>query len=41
MTGDLLALACTAAIEAGDLLAGQRGRPAVIATKSRQTDVVT
>jgi myo-inositol-1(or 4)-monophosphatase len=41
MTGDLLALACTAAVEAGDLLAGQRGRPAVVATKSSPTDVVT
>jgi myo-inositol-1(or 4)-monophosphatase len=41
MTGDLLALACTAAMEAGELLAGQHGRPAVVSTKSSPTDVVT
>jgi myo-inositol-1(or 4)-monophosphatase len=38
---DLLALACTAAVAAGDLLAGHSGRPAVLATKSSPTDVVT
>ncbi len=41
MTGDLLALACTAATEAGELLAGQHGRPVVVGTKSSPTDVVT
>jgi myo-inositol-1(or 4)-monophosphatase len=41
MTGNLLALALTAALEAGELLAGQRGRPAVVGTKSSLTDVVT
>ena len=37
----LLALACRAALEAGDLLARQHGRPAVVGTKSSPTDVVT
>jgi myo-inositol-1(or 4)-monophosphatase len=37
----LLALACEAACEAGGLLAARHGRPAVIATKTSPTDVVT
>lgn len=39
--GDLLALAIAVAREAGDLLAGQHGRPEVVGTKSSPTDVVT
>ncbi|HEX6934070.1 MAG TPA: inositol monophosphatase family protein [Streptosporangiaceae bacterium] len=39
--GDLLALAVAVAREAGDLLAGQHGRPEVVSTKSSPTDVVT
>jgi myo-inositol-1(or 4)-monophosphatase len=38
---DLLALAVAVATEAGELLAGQHGRPAVVGTKSSPTDVVT
>ncbi|HEX9032441.1 MAG TPA: inositol monophosphatase family protein [Streptosporangiaceae bacterium] len=45
MTGtdpdDLLGLACAVACEAGELLAGRHGRPAVVATKTSPTDVVT
>jgi len=37
----LLALACEAACEAGRLLAARHGRPAVVATKTSPTDVVT
>ncbi len=39
--GDLLALACSAALTAGELLAGQPDRPHVVGTKSSPTDVVT
>ncbi|HXP19836.1 MAG TPA: inositol monophosphatase family protein [Streptosporangiaceae bacterium] len=38
---DLLALACATAVAAGTMLAGQRGRPAVVGTKTSPTDVVT
>jgi myo-inositol-1(or 4)-monophosphatase len=38
---DLLDLACRAALAAGHLLAEHHGRPAVVATKSSPTDVVT
>jgi myo-inositol-1(or 4)-monophosphatase len=38
---DLLALAVAVASEAGNLLAGRHGRPAVVRTKSSPTDVVT
>jgi len=37
----LLALAVAVACEAGEMLAGKHGRPAVIGTKSSPTDVVT
>jgi myo-inositol-1(or 4)-monophosphatase len=39
--GDLLALAVAVAVQAGDLLAEQDGRPEVVGTKSSPTDVVT
>ena len=39
--GDLLDLACRAARAAREMLVGQHGRPAVVATKSSPTDVVT
>jgi myo-inositol-1(or 4)-monophosphatase len=39
--GDLLDLACAAAVAAAELLAGQHGRPEVVQTKSSPTDVVT
>ncbi len=39
--GALLELACATACEAGAMLAGDRGRPAVVGTKSSPTDVVT
>ncbi len=41
--GDLLAIACSAACEAGEMLAERRpaGRPEVVAVKSSPTDVVT
>src|SRR5262249_22313885 len=38
---DLLALAIGVATEAGAMLAGRRGRPSVIGTKTSPTDVVT
>ncbi|MGO9298490.1 MAG: inositol monophosphatase family protein [Streptosporangiaceae bacterium] len=38
---ELLALACAAAVAAGELLAAQHGRPSVVQTKSSPTDVVT
>ena len=38
---DLLALACAVACEAGELLASKHGQPAVVATKTSPTDVVT
>jgi fructose-1,6-bisphosphatase/inositol monophosphatase family enzyme len=37
----LLALAITVACEAGEMLAGRHGRPAVVGTKSSPTDIVT
>jgi myo-inositol-1(or 4)-monophosphatase len=40
-SADLLALACSAALAAGQLLAAQPDRPAVVGTKSSPTDVVT
>jgi myo-inositol-1(or 4)-monophosphatase len=39
--GDLLALACSAALAAGQMLAAQPDRPVVVGTKSSPTDVVT
>ena len=39
--GALLGLACEAAVAAGRLLTGRRGRAEVVATKSSPTDVVT
>jgi myo-inositol-1(or 4)-monophosphatase len=38
---DLLALACSAALAAGQLLAAQPDRPVVVGTKSSPTDIVT
>lgn len=38
---DLLALACEVACEAGALLASKHGQPAVVATKTSPTDIVT
>jgi myo-inositol-1(or 4)-monophosphatase len=39
--GELLRLACSAAVAAGQVLLGRGGRPEVVATKSSPTDVVT
>lgn len=41
MNNELLALAGLTALEAGQMLASQHGRPAVVGTKSSPTDVVT